>query len=85
MRRLLRILAATLAVLVIAGWAGLGANRGWTKTQATIDRVDEVTGLSYKETQSTFRPGVELLALGLGLAGAAFASSFFIRQSKTNS
>lgn len=85
MRRILRLSALVLAFAVIAAWAALGANRGWTKTETSIDKVDEVTGLSYKETQPTFRPGVELLGAGLGVAAAIFVVSLFIPQSKTKS
>lgn len=85
MRTNLRLLALLLALAAAGGWYFLGANRGWTKTSVAVERTDEVTGLTVKDWEKKFVPGIELLAAGLGLSAALAAGSFLIRQPKTNS
>ncbi len=67
--RLLRRTAAALAGLTVLVWLLTGAHWGWTRTSEPVERVDEITGLTYREYQRRFRAGVEVLAGGL--AGAA--------------
>lgn len=67
--RLLRWIAAGLASLTLLLWLATGAHRGWSRTSEPVERVDEVTGLTYREYQRRFRAGVEVLAGGLMVAG----------------
>jgi hypothetical protein len=41
---------------------------------------DPVTGIDGSVEQPKFVPGVDFLAVGLGLAALQFGSSFFIRK-----
>lgn len=61
----LRILALIFALCVVLAWAGLGADRGWTKTSIAIKKVDPVTEIEFVEYQPGFRPGVDFLVAGL--------------------
>lgn len=80
LRRFLR-LAALLIVLAVAGaWAGTGAHRGWTKTEVTEMRRDEITGLDYPVTRRGFVAGLDLLAGGACLAALLFGVSFALRR-----
>jgi hypothetical protein len=83
MKRALQILAAVLAVATIATWAALGASRGWTKTEAPVKTVDEVTGIEGISYQKKFQPGVDFLGVGLIGAGVLAGVSLFVR-SKSN-
>ena len=86
MRRYLRWAAVLTAVLSVALWAALGANRGWTKTSVSVRTLDPVTGLESVEYRPKFLPGVELLAAALAAAGGLAVVSFIIKTStKTNS
>jgi hypothetical protein len=82
MQRVLLIIAAGLAVAAVLLWAGLGANRGWTKTSVPQTTVDEVTGLEAITYESRFMPGVELLGAGLLGAMALAGFSFLFRKQK---
>lgn len=77
MRRKLRVAAALLAILCVAGWLTLGANRGWTKTSRTRMEKDPVTDIDFPTVEKHFSPGVDGLCIGLllaaGLAGISFA------------
>lgn len=84
MKRGLQILAAIVALGVVATWAGLGAGRGWTKTERQIKTTDEVTGLEGISYQKGFWPGVDFLGAGLVGAGVLAGVSFLFR-SKSNS
>lgn len=74
--RFLRLAAAALAGLTLLLWLLTGAHRGWTRTSEPVERVDDVTGLTYREYQRRFRAGLEVLAGGLTaaalLAGAGW-------------
>ena len=77
MRRNLRVIAASLAVLCVGIWIAFGANRGWTETTSTWMAKDPVTDIEYPVVEASFRPGVDLLGVGLLvsalLAGVSFA------------
>jgi len=61
-------LAAGLTVATLFAWLAGGAHRGWTKTSMPVEKTDEVTGLTYREYERRFQPGVDLLAAGLATA-----------------
>ena len=73
----MRVMAGVVAVLSIALWLALGANRGWTKTTKTEMKKDPVTDIDYPVTEKHFSPGVEALGAGVlvsaVLAGISFA------------
>ena len=78
MRQKLRIAAALLAVLCVAGWLALGANRGWTKTSRTrIEKDPTADDMTYPVTEKHFSPGLDALGvafiLSAALAGISFA------------
>lgn len=80
MKRTLIIVAVVLAVVTGAFWALKGANPGWTKNRVQIITVDPITEIEQIEWQDQFLPGLDFLAVGLGLAGAVLVGSFFIRN-----
>lgn len=49
-------------------WAASGAHKGWTKTSLAVEKVDEITGIPYREYEKRFIPGVEfpVAAVGIG-------------------
>ncbi len=61
----LRRAAVALAALTLLVWLLGGAHRGWTQTSVPVEKTDEVTGLTYREYQRRFRPGVDFLGAGL--------------------
>lgn len=75
MKRVLQILAVTIAIGAGSFWLATGANRGWTKTSTPVKSVDEVTGLEGITYKKQFVPGLDFLGatlLGAGiLAGAS--------------
>ncbi|MCZ7639086.1 MAG: hypothetical protein M5U12_25370 [Verrucomicrobia bacterium] len=68
MKRWLQLLAALLALGTLTFWLATGAHRGWTRTSVAVEKTDEITGLTYREYESRFVPGVDVL--GAGLLGA---------------
>ena len=85
MRRILQRIALGLAVVVVAGWLALGANRGWTKTTVTRWKKDPVTDIEGPVIERKFVPGVDLLAVFLGGAVALLLVSLFVSQTKSGS
>lgn len=79
MKRVLQILAVTVAIGAGSFWLATGANRGWTKTSVPVKSVDEVTGLEGITYKKQFVPGLDFVGaalLGAGiLAGAALILS----------
>ncbi|HTI69459.1 MAG TPA: hypothetical protein VMF06_05815 [Candidatus Limnocylindria bacterium] len=84
MKRFLRVAAVAVAILSAGLWLGLGANRGWTKTQQQVRTLDPVTGLESVDYRAKFSPGLELLALGLAGAAGLAALSFLFRPTTKN-
>ena len=72
-----------MATAVVAGWLGLGANRGWTKTTVTRWQKDPVTEIEGPVIERRFVPGIELLVLGLAGSLALFIAAFFLSKTKT--
>ena len=68
-------MALCIAVSSLAGWAALGANRGWTKTSIDHKHVDPLTGLDYPVSENRFVPGIDLLALSWIGAAVLFGGS----------
>jgi hypothetical protein len=80
-RVLLRMLAGFIALFCFAFWSAAGWNSGWTKTQIAVKQTDAITGIEFITYKKHFMPGLELLALGLGISAALFAVTF-IRRSR---
>lgn len=74
----LRRAALALSVLTVITWLATGAHRGWTQTSVPIEKVDEVTGLTWREYQKRFRPGVDFLAAGLAASGLLAGLGWFL-------
>ncbi len=83
MKKLLRILAGTLALGALAFWLATGANAGWTKTTVQTRTLDEVTGIEAVGYENRFSPGVDFLG-GAGLAAAVLAGVSLMLRDKTN-
>jgi len=83
-KRALRISAVMVALAASFVWVGLGANRGWTKTQVPVKTLDQVTGIEGVSYRQKFEPGVDFLGAGFLLAGALGGSSIFIRKPNHN-
>jgi hypothetical protein len=80
-RRTLRVVAVLLALVCIAVWFALGANRGWTKTTRTRMEKDPVADdMVYPVTERYFSPGVEALGVGLLLSAALAGVSFAFKR-----
>ena len=79
-RILFRMLAGFLALFSFAYWAAAGWNRGWTKTQIAVTKIEEVTGIPEITYQDHFAPGVELLSLAFFLCAGLFALTFIRRR-----
>ena len=70
--------AAVIVLLAVLGlWVGTGAHAGWTQTSRVTLRHDEITGIDYPVREPAFVAGVEVLALGLGLAAATGAAGWW--------
>jgi hypothetical protein len=79
-RRLWFFTGVTCAVVCVAAWLALGANRGWTRTSQTYTKMDPVTEIEYPVIEKRFSPGIELLAAGLLVSAALATVSLFIRS-----
>ncbi len=83
LRRYLRLAALAVFLAGVTLWAATGAHRGWTKTQITEIRRDEITGLDYPVTRDGLVAGVDLVAAAAGLGVALFGVSLVVgRQSR---
>ena len=82
MRSILQWLALGLAVVVLAGWLALGANRGWTKTTVTRWEKDPVTEIDGPVVEKKFVPGIDLVAVWFTGALALFIASRFASKTK---
>ena len=82
MRRNIRIAAALLAAFVVGFWCFAGRNTGWTKNKVFQPVHDPVTGIDGSVEVRKFVPGVDFLAIGLGLAALQFGSSFLVRKDR---
>lgn len=57
-------------------WLATGAHPGWSMTEVPVTKVDEVTGIEYRENQRRFVAGVDFVAAGVGLTILTFILSF---------
>lgn len=76
MRFLLRLLALVLFLGTAVWWMQAGKNPGWTKNKVFVEKMDEITGISYLEEDDRFVPGVDLLAASGGVSLVMAALSF---------
>jgi hypothetical protein len=79
MRTKLRVAATALAVLILGFWFIAGHNPGWTKTSVLHTEKDPVTELEKRVYEKRFVPGVDFLAVGLGVAIVMSGCSFLFR------
>ncbi len=85
MRRIPQTIALGLFVATIGFWAVKGAHTGWSQNRVPRSKTDEVTGIVYTVYENRYVPGIDLLAGGVGLAGALLAVSFLLRpKNKTD-
>lgn len=85
MKKILQTIALGLFVATIGFWAVKGAHTGWSQNRVPMSKTDEVTGIVYTVYENRYVPGVDLLAGGVGLAGALLAVSFLLRpKNKTD-
>lgn len=82
-RTVLRLLAGLALVGTIGIWVATGAHRGWTKTEITEMKRDEITGIDYPETRKGFVAGFEVLALGAGFAVVLAAASLVVGRRRS--
>ncbi len=80
LRTVLRWLSAAVFAGVLALWLATGAHRGWTRTEITEMRRDEITGLDYPVQRAGLVAGVDLLGAGAGVAAGLLAGSLFTRR-----
>lgn len=77
-RTITRLLALFVLSTCLSWWWFSGADMGWTKTYVTIPATDEITGIQYEVKQEKFVPGVDFVAVGIGLSFGIFAASFLL-------
>ena len=61
-------------IIILTGcswWHSKGANRGWTKTVVHVEKIDEITEISYFVPENRFVPGIEYPA-GFVFIGGVF-------------
>ena len=61
----LRWIGVGLFAVGLVIWLFGGAHMGWTQTEVTEFKIDEITGIEYPEIQDKLLPGVEFPVLGL--------------------
>ena len=77
MRATFLVLALMVATAgLLAWWAG-GARKGWTKTSVAVEKIDDITGITYRDYEKKFVPGLEF-ALGGVTGGAILACTGFL-------
>lgn len=77
---LLRAGAIVLLFAACTTWVSTGAHRGWTRTELTEMKTDEITGLEYPVTRQGFVMGIELLVLASALSVALFGVGTFLAR-----
>jgi hypothetical protein len=83
MRAALRIIAAVILLAAVVWWWRAGAHTGWTKTSVQIWKYDEITEISYPETEKRFVPGVDFLAAGGFVSVLLAGAGFLVRKRRT--
>ena len=79
MKRLLLIASPAVALVVLATWAALGANTGWTKNRVQQTHTDEITGIEHAVWTERWVPGVDFLAVGLACSAGLLIASLALR------
>jgi hypothetical protein len=82
MRLLLRLTAAGLLAGALTVWVLTGRHQGWTKNEVFTDKVDEITGITYQETEKRFVMGTDLLGASGGTALVLAGLSFLRKRRK---
>jgi len=80
MRATLRIIAAIVLLAALVWWWRAGSHKGWTKTSVQVWKYDEITEISYPETEKRFVPGVDFLAASAAGAAILAGASLLIRR-----
>lgn len=73
MKKLPHIAAAIVAAITVGIWAKGGFHTGWTQTSIPVNGIDEITGIEYTTYQDGFIAGIDVLAVGIGIAIAISA------------
>ena len=76
---ILRIVAVAVILVTVVYWAAAGANRGWTKTSVPVKTLDDVTGIEGVTYHQKFVPGLDFLAVAVGLGILVAGASFLFR------
>lgn len=71
--------AGLLLISSLGVWLATGRHLGWTKTEVTRIERDEITGLDYPIREDKLVAGIDMLGLGLGLAGSFALASRALR------
>jgi hypothetical protein len=82
MKRLLLFASPAVALTVVAIWAALGANTGWTKNRVQETHTDEITGIEHAVWTEQWVPGLDFLAVGLACSAGLLIASLAIRTRK---
>jgi hypothetical protein len=80
MKRGLQLAGILIILGVLAVWAALGANRGWTKTSVPVKTMDEVTGIEAITHEKKFVPGVEFVGSGIFFGAMLLVISGFMKR-----
>lgn len=84
MRKLLLLLSFCTAFGGVGFWLMKGAHGGWTLTSVKIEKLDEITGLTYPTYEDQFVPGIDFLVGCLGLASFLLAITLvFVKPAKS--
>ncbi len=84
MKKILQLIALCLFVATVGFWAAKGAHTGWSQNRVPMTKTDEITDIAYTVYEDRYVPGIDLLAGGVGLSGALFAISLFLRPRNKN-
>jgi len=81
-KKSLRILSVAVLLLGAGLWAAHGFHTGWTKTQTEVTKVDEITGLEYKEYEDHLTLGIEVPVVSVAASVGFFGLSLLIRNKR---
>lgn len=84
LRKILFLFSVFLALGGTGFWLFKGAHGGWTQTSIKVEKLDEITGLTYPTYEDQFLPGIDFLAGCLGVAVLIFLITFlFVKPAKS--
>jgi len=78
-KSVLRLTGVAIIIAAVGFWLATGGNRGWTKTSVPIKTIDDVTGIEGVSYHKKFVPGVDFLAVTVGLGFLCAGISFLFR------